>query len=67
MESSSDLIRTARNLVNKPDDALTWQQMAGHSKVLSVAFKKLVISIRDKAPVQKECDEAVSQINDSIK
>ena len=67
LESSSDLIRTTRNLANNPEDRPTWQQMDGHSKVLSDALKKLFASIRDNAPGQKECDEAISQINDSIK
>ena len=67
LESSSDLIRTARNLANNTEDAHTWQQMAGHSKVQSDVIKKLVASIRDNARGQKECNEAVSQINESIK
>jgi len=67
LDSSSDLIRTARILASNPKDPMTWQKMAGHSRVVSDSIKKLVSNIRDNAPGQKECDEAIDCINDSIK
>uniref|UniRef100_H2ZQQ1 FERM domain-containing protein n=1 Tax=Ciona savignyi TaxID=51511 RepID=H2ZQQ1_CIOSA len=66
LESSSELIKTARKLANNPKDPPTWQVMAGHSRVVSDSIKKLIANIRDNAPGQKECDEAIDRINESI-
>ena len=46
LDSSSDLIRTARILASNPKDPMTWQKMAGHSRVVSDSIKKLVSNIR---------------------
>ncbi|XP_076808289.1 talin-2-like isoform X3 [Clavelina lepadiformis] len=67
LESSSELIKTARLLANNPKDPPTWQVMAGHSRVVSDSIKKLIANIRDNAPGQKECDDAIQAIDDSIK
>uniref|UniRef100_F6WWU2 Talin-2 n=1 Tax=Ciona intestinalis TaxID=7719 RepID=F6WWU2_CIOIN len=66
LQSSCDLIKTARKLANNPKDPPTWQVMAGHSRVVSDSIKKLIANIRDNAPGQKECDEAIDRINESI-
>lgn len=46
LESSSELIKTARKLANNPKDPPTWQVLSGHSRVVSDSIKKLVSSIR---------------------
>ena len=46
LQSSSDLIKTARLLANNPKDPPSWQQMANHSRIVSDSIKKLVANIR---------------------
>ena len=50
-----------------PKDPPTWQRLADNSKVVSESIKKLVAAIRDEAPGQSECDEAIVQVNQLIK
>ena len=57
------MILAAKSLALNPKDPPTWQALANHSKSVSDSIKKLVSSIRDKAPGQKECDEAVSKLS----
>lgn len=43
-----------------------WQLLAAHSKAVTEAVKALILSIREKCPGQKECDQAIDIINDTI-
>ncbi len=65
--SSCALIQTAKPLALNPKDPPTWQQLANHSKDVSDSIKKLVSSIRDRAPGQLECDNAIQQVNQSMR
>ncbi|XP_038046321.1 talin-1-like isoform X5 [Patiria miniata] len=65
--SSCALIQTAKPLALNPKDPPTWQQLANHSKDVSDSIKKLVSSIRDRAPGQLECDNAIEQVNQSMR
>ncbi|XP_071788038.1 talin-1-like isoform X4 [Asterias amurensis] len=65
--SSCALIQTAKPLALNPKDPPTWQQLANHSKDVSDSIKKLVSSIRDHAPGQLECDNAIQQVNQSMR
>ncbi|XP_044299824.1 talin-1 isoform X1 [Varanus komodoensis] len=59
LESSAGLIQTARSLAVNPKDPPKWSVLAGHSRTVSDSIKKLITNMRDKAPGQRECDEAV--------
>ncbi|PIK38707.1 putative talin-1 isoform X6 [Apostichopus japonicus] len=65
--SSSSLIQTAKPLGMNPDDPPTWKLLAANSKQVSDSIKNLVHSIKDRAPGQAECDEAIEKINQSIR
>ncbi|XP_070547100.1 talin-1-like isoform X3 [Ptychodera flava] len=67
IESSSALLQTAKPLISNPKEPSTWQLLASHSKNVSDSIKRLVSAIRDKAPGQKECDDAIDTINSVIK
>jgi len=61
------MILAAKSLALNPKDPPTWQALANHSKSVSDSIKKLVSSIRDKAPGQKECDDAVSKLTGCVR
>lgn len=63
---SSDLISAAKELIVNNRDPVLWQSLANHSKDVSDSIKSLVSTIRDKAPGQKECDEVLEKLKDSI-
>lgn len=65
--SSTGLIQTARSLAVNPKDPPKWSVLAGHSRTVSDSIKKLITSIRDKAPGQRECDEAIDVLNRCIR
>ncbi|XP_033109397.1 talin-1-like isoform X3 [Anneissia japonica] len=65
--SSSALIQTAKPLAANPKDPPTWQLLANHSKNVSDSIKKLIASIRDRAPGQHECDQSIGRINQDIR
>ncbi|XP_049847483.1 talin-1 isoform X1 [Schistocerca gregaria] len=67
IDGSCAMVRAAKSLAVSPRDPPTWQLLANHSKSVSDSIKKLVSSIRDKAPGQKECDDAVETLSGKIR
>uniref|UniRef100_A0A8C8ML39 Talin 1 n=1 Tax=Oncorhynchus tshawytscha TaxID=74940 RepID=A0A8C8ML39_ONCTS len=67
LESSTGLIQTARSLAVNPKDPPKWSVLAGHSRTVSDSIKKLITNMRDKAPGQRECDEAIEVLNNCIR
>lgn len=67
LDASCNMIRVAKQLSISPKDPPTWQQLADSSKVVSDCIKRLVTAIRDKAPGQLECDEAIERITALIR
>ncbi|XP_053145753.1 talin-1 isoform X1 [Hemicordylus capensis] len=67
LESSSGLIQTARSLAVNPKDPPKWSVLAGHSRTVSDSIKKLITNMRDKAPGQQECDEAIDVLAKCIR
>jgi talin len=62
IEGSCSMIHSAKSLAVNPKDPPTWQSLANSSKSVSDAIKKLVSSIRDKAPGQRECEDAIERL-----
>merc|ERR1712088_915503 len=58
---------SAKSLAVNPRDPPTWQALANSSKSVSDSIKKLVSSIRDKAPGQRECDDAIEGLTVHIR
>ncbi|XP_039615508.1 talin-1 isoform X2 [Polypterus senegalus] len=67
LESSTGLIQTARSLAVNPKDPPKWSVLAGHSRTVSDSIKKLITNMRDKAPGQRECDDAIEVLNRCIR
>ncbi|XP_068208058.1 talin-2-like [Palaemon carinicauda] len=67
LDGSCAMLEIAKSLVLNPKDAQSWQGMAKESKGVSDSVKTLVFTIRDKAPGQKECDQAVDKLNMNIR
>ena len=67
VEGSCSMINSAKSLAVNPKDPPTWQSLGTSSKSVSDAIKNLVTSIRDKAPGQKECDEAIESLTSNIR
>lgn len=58
-----EMVKAAKSLAVSPDDPPVWQQLAMHSKPVSESVKKLVDSIRDKAPGQGQCDQVLDTLS----
>uniref|UniRef100_A0AAR2LNF1 Talin 1 n=1 Tax=Pygocentrus nattereri TaxID=42514 RepID=A0AAR2LNF1_PYGNA len=67
LESSTGMIQTARSLAVNPKDPPKWSVLAGHSRTVSDSIKKLITNMREKAPGQRECDEAIEVLNNCIR
>ncbi|XP_014862707.1 PREDICTED: talin-1 isoform X2 [Poecilia mexicana] len=67
LESSTGLIQTARSLAVNPKDPPKWSVLAGHSRTVSDSIKKLITNMREKAPGQRECDDAIEVLNGCIR
>ncbi|KAI2660127.1 Talin-1 [Labeo rohita] len=67
LESSTGLIQTARSLAVNPKDPPKWSVLAGHSRTVSDSIKKLITNMREKAPGQRECDDAIEALNNCIR
>ena len=62
IDGSCAMIHSAKSLAVNPKDPPTWQALANSSKAVSDSIKKLVSSLRDKAPGQRECDDAIEKL-----
>lgn len=67
LESSTGLIQTARSLAVNPKDPPKWSVLAGHSRTVSDSIKRLITNMREKAPGQRECDDAIEVLNGCIR
>ena len=67
INGSVAMIYSAKSLAVNPQDPPTWQSLANSSKSVSDSIKKLLSSIRDKAPGQKECDDGISKLTTFIR
>lgn len=67
IDGSCNMMATAKSLAVNPKDPPTWQSLATHSKSVSDSIKRLVASIRDKAPGQKECEDASERLSACIR
>ncbi|KAL3194752.1 hypothetical protein MRX96_016063 [Rhipicephalus microplus] len=67
IDGSCSMILSAKSLVLNPKDPPAWQSLGAHSKEVSDGIKRLVSSIKDEAPGQKECDEAIDKLNAAIR
>ena len=65
-KSSNSLLLSAKNLAMNPNDPPMWQLLASHTKAVTDAIKNLILSIKDKCPGQKECDDSIDTLNDNI-
>lgn len=67
IDSSCAMVQAAKSLAVAPKDPPTWQLLANHSKSVSDSIKKLVASIRDKAPGQRECEDGIDKLSQHIR
>merc|ERR1719410_132937 len=67
IEGSCAMIHSAKSLAVNPKDPPTWQALANSSKAVSDSIKRLVSSLRDKAPGQRECDDAIEKLTIHIR
>ncbi|XP_064596457.1 talin-1-like [Liolophura sinensis] len=67
IDGACHMLQAAKQLAINPRDPPTYQLYSSHSKSVSDSIKKLVSSIKDSAPGQRECDISIEQINQSIK
>ncbi|KJE89680.1 hypothetical protein CAOG_009384 [Capsaspora owczarzaki ATCC 30864] len=66
VSSSTNLIGTAKSLAGNPKDPPSWQVLAANSKSVTDSIKNIVNAIRDHAPGQHECDEAIQEASRQI-
>ncbi|KAK6011196.1 hypothetical protein OSTOST_23730, partial [Ostertagia ostertagi] len=66
LDSSCEMISTAKALASAPMDAPTWQRLADNSKEVSESIKRLVSSIHAAAPGQAEMDKCIRQLEQLI-
>lgn len=67
IDGACNMVMAAKNLAVNPKDPPTYQQYSSHSHSVSEAIKRLVSSIKDSAPGQKECDQAIAKINKALR
>ncbi|XP_065937051.1 talin-1 isoform X14 [Magallana gigas] len=67
IDGACHMVTAAKQLAVNPKDPPTYQLYSNHSKSVSEAIKRLVSSIKDCAPGQRECDESIDKLNRSIR
>ncbi|GFR75669.1 kynurenine/alpha-aminoadipate aminotransferase mitochondrial, partial [Elysia marginata] len=67
IEGACNMLQAAKQLAVNPKDPPTYQLYSHHSKSVSEAIKRLVSAIKDSAPGQQECDNAIEHLNMTIR
>ncbi|XP_033725562.1 talin-1-like isoform X3 [Pecten maximus] len=67
ISGACSMVQAAKQLAVNPKDPPTYQLYSNYSKSVSDAIKKLVSSIRDSAPGQRECDDSMEKLSHSIR
>ncbi|XP_065932439.1 talin-2-like [Magallana gigas] len=67
IDGACHMVTAAKQLAVNPKDPPIYQLYSNHSKSVSEAIKRLVSSIKDCAPGQRECDESIDKLNRSIR
>ncbi|BFZ14072.1 hypothetical protein BsWGS_17114 [Bradybaena similaris] len=63
IEGACNMLLAAKQLAINPKDPHTYQLYSHHSKSVSESIKRLVANIKDGAPGQHECDNAIEHLN----
>lgn len=66
MNSSCEIISTAKNLDIHPLDESTWEQIADNSRIVSDSIIQLVAAIFDQAPGQNDLEFGLNLLKDFI-
>ena len=61
------MVSSAKKLAVTPRDPSIYQAFSSHSKTLSDAMKKLITSIKESAPGQRESDQAIDSLQSWVK
>uniref|UniRef100_A0A8W8NQ01 Talin-1 n=1 Tax=Magallana gigas TaxID=29159 RepID=A0A8W8NQ01_MAGGI len=67
IDGACHMVTAAKQLAVNPKDPPIYQLYSNHSKSVSEAIKRLVSSIKDCAPCQRECNESIDKLNRSIR
>lgn len=62
IEGSCKMVMSAKQLAGTPKDPSIYQNFSSHSRMLSDAMKKLITSIKESAPGQRESDHAIDSL-----
>lgn len=57
-----EMVKAAKSLALSPDDPPVWQKLSNASTPVSESIKRLVDSIREKAPGQAQCDQVLQTL-----
>jgi len=66
LENSKKLVETAKALCANPNDAGQLQLFTVQNKTMNDSVKGLLNSLKNNAPGQKECDEAINKVHAQI-
>jgi len=67
IDGACHMVQAAKQLAVNPKDPPTYQLYSNHSKSVSDAIKRLVSSMKECAPGQKECEVAIQRANAAIR
>lgn len=66
VEASRQLVETAKGLCSNPNDSAQLQLFNAQQKGMSDSIKTLVNNLKNNAPGQKECNEAIDKIASQV-
>ncbi|XP_013386332.1 talin-1 isoform X1 [Lingula anatina] len=67
IDGACHMVKAAKQLAAHPKDPPTYLLYSNHSKSVSDAIKSLVAAMKESAPGQKECDDAIEKVTSTIK
>ena len=67
LEGGTEMITILKGLIQSPSNRQEWNNLTGSSRKVSESIKQMIQSIREAAPGQKECDDAIDTVNQSLR
>ena len=67
LEGGTEMINILKSLIQNPENRQGWGNLTASSRKVSESIKQMIQAIREAAPGQRECDDAIDTVNKALR
>ena len=67
LDGGTEMITILKGLIQSPQNRQEWNNLTGSSRKVSESIKQMIQAVREAAPGQKECDDAIDTVNQALR